>query len=97
MEEVTREEAVNMINNIGGKIFTVVFYKRGNGELRTMNCRKGVTKHLRGGVLNYDPKVKNLIGVNDMKIKDREKSYRSISIEGIVELHIGGGKKYKVN
>ena len=31
-----------------GRIFTVTFIKK-NGEQRVMNCRTGVTKHLRGG------------------------------------------------
>lgn len=31
-----------------GTIFTVIFEKA-NGEERTMNCRFGVKKHLRGG------------------------------------------------
>ncbi len=38
-----------------GRIFTVVYKKRTNGEERTMTCRLGVHKHLKGGELGYDP------------------------------------------
>jgi len=36
-----------------GKFFTVVFIKK-DGTLRTMNCRTGVKKHLKGGVSTLD-------------------------------------------
>jgi len=35
-------------------IITVTFVKK-NGEVRKMNCRMGVTKHLKGGVSTLDP------------------------------------------
>lgn len=54
-----------------------------NGEKRTMNCRLGVTKHLRGGnstTAHYD----NLLTVYDLKIN----SYRTVNIETLERLTV---------
>lgn len=74
----------NLVN--GGKIFSVTFVKRTTGELRQMRCRMGVKKHLKGGSKAYDPKAKNLLSVFDMEAK----GYRSIPVEAIRSLSIGG-------
>lgn len=67
-------------------IFTVEFVKRTTGEFRTMNCRKGVTKHLAGGHAAYNPAHHNLLWVYSLDAK----GYRSIAIEGIVSLKMDG-------
>jgi len=69
-----------------GKTFTVEFIKRTTGELRTMNCRLGVKKFLRGGKMAYSPAEKQLLTVFDMKAK----SYRTIPVEGIQRVSVGG-------
>jgi len=66
-----------------GKFINVVFYKK-DGTLRTMNCRLGVTKHLKGGECTLD-KEKFLI-VYDM-IK---KGYRAIDKDSIVSVSVSG-------
>ena len=83
---ITRRQAVNLIYKTGGKIFKAYFVKRTNGELRKMICRLGVKKYLKGGPRAYDPKEYKLITVFDLA----KKAYRNISIEGLVELKIGG-------
>ena len=80
------EDAIALIENSNGKIITVDFIKRTTGELRTMNCRLGVRKHLKGGELAYDPKEKGLITVFDMQ----KAGYRSIATESIQRITIGG-------
>jgi hypothetical protein len=69
-----------------GHIFTVTFIKRNSEEVRTMNCRIGVEKHLAGGDLNYNPLDKGLIVVWDLN----KKGYRQIPVEGIVSLVLEG-------
>ena len=69
--------------------------ERSNGEIRVMNCRKGVKKHLKGGVKAYDPKAKKLVFVYDVQIKDRARAYRSIALEGIKRISMAG-KEYIV-
>jgi len=82
---ITAEQAKEMVEGYkGNKFFTVTFVKRTNGELRVMNCRKGVKKHLKGGVKKYDPKAKNLVCVYDVQ----SKGYRSIALESIKEVSI---------
>lgn len=66
-----------------GRIFSVKFVKRTNNEIRTMNCRLGVTKHLKGGEQGYDPKDHNLITVWDLQ----KKAYRSINLETVFALN----------
>ena len=70
----------------GGRIFSVEFVKRGNGELRKMVCRLGVTKHLKGGKSTYSAKSKGLLPVFDMDAK----GYRSIPVDAIKRLTVGG-------
>lgn len=62
-----------------GRIFRVVFTKRTTGEERVMHCRRGVTKHLKGGASTYDMATKGLVSVFDLKAK----GYRSIPLEAI--------------
>lgn len=71
------------INN--GQVFGVTFIKK-DGSIRDMVARLGVKKHLKGGVLNYNPADYNLIPVFDMQ----KKEYRSIQIDTITELKVNG-------
>lgn len=62
-------------------IFTVDFIKK-DGTLRTMNCRLGVRRHLKGGELGFNAKEKNLLPVFDMVKGD----YRMINVSTIIEI-----------
>lgn len=69
-----------------GGIFSVKFIKRSTGEVREMVCRKGVTKHLKGGEQSYDPKAKRLVTVFDMQ----KQAYRSINLDAVMLLKTEG-------
>lgn len=58
---------------------TVTFVKQ-NGELRTMNCRVGVTKHLKGGKSCVN--VEKYVTVYDMQ----SQGYRTINRDTIVDV-----------
>jgi hypothetical protein len=73
----------DMVANSSGKFVTVTFYKK-NGDIRVMNCRLGVTKHLKGGQSTLD-KEKFLI-VYDMV----KKGYRAIDKDSIVSVTMAG-------
>ena len=77
--KMTRKEAAEKIMNSNGKIFTVHFIKRTTGEMREMNCRSGVKKHLKGGNAAYNFSEKMLVPVYDLK----NNGYRCIPLEGI--------------
>lgn len=85
---MTREEAVKYILEREGKIFAVRFIKRSTGQKRHMVCRQGVKAHLVENPtkepINF--KANGLIPVFDMEAN----AYRSIPIEGIIELKVDG-------
>tara|TARA_R110001606_G_scaffold387079_1_gene551479 strand:+ start:45 stop:353 length:309 start_codon:yes stop_codon:yes gene_type:complete len=64
-----------------GKFFTIKFVKK-NGELRELNGRLGVKKHLKGGSLGYDPKTFNYIIVFDVV----NEGYRTVNVDTVIEL-----------
>ena len=87
---VTVNDAVEIIKNSKGKFLTVVFVKRSNNELRTMNCRTGVKK----GVVGVGSKIgKNagLVTVYDMT----KHQFRNVNVSGLREVKVEG-KIYKV-
>lgn len=86
MNYLTRKAALDMIQKSNGKFFTVVFKKRSTGELREINCRTEVVKHLKGGDKKYSDKDKGLVTVYSVK----DKGYRSIPLEGLRTIKIGG-------
>ncbi len=81
-----KSKVLSAIKNSDGKIFSVTFVKRTTGEIRTMTCRLGVTKHLKGGDKAYSPKDYDLVTVFDMQ----KQGYRSIPIDAILDLKIKG-------
>lgn len=72
----------NLVKN--GKIFSVEFIKRTNGQMRRMVARTGVRSE--GGSLNYDPHYHNLITVYDME----KRGFRNIPVDNIISLKAGG-------
>lgn len=76
---IMSEESIReAIADNGGKIFSVTFVKK-DLSVRKMVARIGVTKHLRGGELPYDPIEKGLLSVFDMQIQQ----YRMINLRTI--------------
>jgi hypothetical protein len=69
----------------GGTIFSVDFIKK-DGSHRTMSCRLGVKKHLKGGELPFDPVTKGLLPVYDLQ----KEGYRMINLNTIQELRVRG-------
>jgi hypothetical protein len=82
---IKRTEAKRMIFETKGKIFGVKFTKK-NGEERTMQCRRGVSKGVKGEGLKYNPEKFNLIPVFDMS----NDGFRMINADTISEVKIGG-------
>lgn len=90
MKTITQENAVKLIKSTEGRIFTVEFTKK-DGSHRKMNCRLGVTKHLKGGELAYEPSEYDLITVFDVQ----KGGYRMISIDTLQQVAVDG-EEYKV-
>jgi len=91
LTQAQMQEKVLGIPHEDGVIFSVTFIKRTTGELRRMNCRRGVKKYLAGGELGYNAKAKALLPVFDLQ----KGEYRMISCESIQEL-VFRGETYRV-
>lgn len=70
--------AIKLLNS-NGKFLTVTFKKK-DGSIRVMNCRLGVTKHLKGGASTLNPE--KYITVYDMQ----SKGYRAIAKDAILSI-----------
>jgi hypothetical protein len=70
--------AIKLLNT-NGKIVSVTFIKK-DGTIRVMNCRLGVTKHLKGGESTLDPT--KYITVYDLQ----SKGYRAIAKDQILAI-----------
>lgn len=69
-----------------GRFFSIRFIKRTDGTVREMLCRYGVQSHKRGGESAYDFKEHKLVCVFDV----HKNGYRSIPIEGMLDITING-------
>jgi len=76
-----KERLKKAILESNGRFFSVTFIKRSNGEERTMVCRTGVKKHLKGGELGYIPSEKELAVVFDQQ----KQGYRTIPLEAVLK------------
>ena len=85
MKVINKFEAVDMMRDTNGRVFSVAFTKK-DGSIRHMNCRTGVKKHLAGGELKFDARAKGLFSVYDMQ----SKGYRFINLNTIHGLQIDG-------
>jgi hypothetical protein len=74
-----------LVSETGGLIFSAFFRKK-DGSMREMVCRRGVTAHRRGGDLPYDPLKHGLITVFDMEKND----YRMVNSNTLVSFNIHG-------
>jgi hypothetical protein len=74
VEAMIRNDFVERILSSNGKIFSVEFIKK-DGTKRLMNCRLGVTKHLKGGASTLDPN--QFITVYDLQ----SQGYRAINVD----------------
>lgn len=82
---MTTDMIREMIKELNGRIFHVNFIKK-DGSERKMLCRTGVTKHLKGGELSYDPIEKGLLSVFDME----KGEYRMVNLNTIITIKADG-------
>lgn len=86
---MTWQQACDWIGQTNGKIFAIRFKKRSTGEIREMICRTGVKRDLaekpdKSKVVRFADN--HLIPVFDIQAD----AYKSIPIEGIMEVKIAG-------
>ena len=84
--KISVDKAAKIITDSKGKFITVTFVKRTNNKLRTMNCRVGVMKDLKGKRIR---KIKpGLVRVWDTT----KKQYRNINISGLRSVKANGAE-----
>lgn len=74
----------NLLESTNGRTFSVVFRKK-DGTMREMNCRTGVTKHLKGGV-NPCAGKEDILTVFDMQ----KGAYRNITLHEVKVAKVDG-------
>ena len=84
--KLDKKKVWNLLHTNKNKIFSVIFIKRTTGEVRHMTCRLNVAKHLKGGMLLFDPLSRGLISVYDVK----QKGYRMINLETLMSVKMLG-------
>ena len=85
-KKISLTEAIEIVAAQEGKVMTVEFIKRTNGEVRVMNCRQGVKKYLTGEGAKYNFSEKDLIPVYDLQ----KRGYRTINASTIRRVRAGG-------
>ena len=90
MKVINKDTAKKYIYATNGKFFSAVFTKK-NGEKRSMNCRTGVKKGVKGIGLRYNPDERNNVVVRDMQ----KNEFRTINVDTLEYLKIKG-VKYQV-
>ena len=96
METLTVTEFLARIQ--GGKIFTVCFIKKGDGSYRVMNCRRGVTKGVKGvlppGHRAAEDARNQVLTVYDMQKyvegQDNKGAFRRINLADMLALKMDG-------
>jgi len=86
---VSPSEVESVLDSSNGRFMTVVFVTRGDNTVRTMNCRKGVKKGIKG--TGKDRKRSGLYTVYDMVVK----GWRTINVSGIHKINMNG-TEYRV-
>ena len=79
----------DIIERQGGKIFRVVFRKK-DGTLRKMVCRRGVKKHLKGGENKVEAPDRPYMTVFDLQAG----GYRTVNTDTVLSIK-AGGREYK--
>lgn len=83
---MNRQQKLEIIKSTKGKVFTANFVKK-NGDLRSMNCRLGVTKHLKGGD-NTTAHIPEYVTVFDMQ----KKAYRNLNLDTLMSVRTGNAE-----
>ena len=85
MQLATIQEIIAKTN---GRFFTVVFKKK-DGSYRTMNCRTGVHKHLKGGKATFNAQDKAQ-GDWTVGVWENQKGYRCFKASQVVSITTNG-------
>lgn len=85
MSKITIENAIKLIKQTNGSIFSVDFVKN-DGTVRAITCRLGVVKGIKGVGQAFEPSEYDLLTVFDMSKQD----YRMIRLNTLKRVTVDG-------
>ena len=92
VRQITSDEAFDILQLPGNQsqFFSGSYTKR-DGSMRNFNGRRGVTKHLKGGELKYDPSTRGHVTYWDRNayVEGVDEGYRTIRTSDLLTLRIG--------
>lgn len=86
MQTITRARAADFLERETQGRFVSLYFQKADGTMRTLVGRRGVTRHLRGGSLPYDPKSRLLLTMFDVSLRE----YRMVNIATLVSFRVSG-------
>jgi len=92
VDRISRRRSLDYLwDETEGLIFSAYFRKR-NGEMREMTCRRHAIVDLVGGDLPYNPRERGLVPVMDMKLRQKQPDdcRRMVNISTLVSFNIHG-------
>ena len=88
------KEKINAVRELfaksEGRWVTAIFEKRTTGEMRTMTCRVGVKKYVKGIGLAFNPEKYALQVVWEPQAGKAEDAYRMVSLDGVKSMKVDG-------
>ena len=92
MNQISKDQAVEMIQNLKeGTIYSVTFIKK-DGTERMINSVMGTSKGVNGNGKRYNDEEKGLISVLDLQLRvqglEPEKCWRTVSKDTIQEVKV---------
>jgi len=84
VQKIQPQDVEKVLDKAGSQFFTVEFVKRTDNTLRTMNCRRGVKKGIKG--TGSKKQKSGLYTVYDMV----EKGWRTINVSGVRVIRMKG-------
>lgn len=82
---MTTTELIRKIVGNKGRIFSVTFIKK-DGSIRSMTCRLGVSKNIKGSGMRYNTESKDYLVVYSTQDKD----YRIVNINTLLRIKANG-------
>lgn len=86
VHEIPTDRAMEFLRNETGGLIFSAYFRKADGTMRTMVCRRGVKARLRGGELPYDPRPRLLLPVFDLQADD----YRMVNLDTLVSFNFHG-------
>lgn len=86
VHEISASRAGEFLRDETGGLIFSAYFRKADGTMRTMVCRRGVKSRLRGGELPYNPKPRLLLPVFDVQADD----YRMVNLNTLVSFNFHG-------